>query len=256
MNRGLKTLALRMKAHSENAQKIAQNLENHPAIERVIYPGLRNHPQYNLGKKLSPKGFPGMICIQLKITKTTGQTTGQMTGQTTGQMTGQDRNFEENRQRIKIFVSSLNIFTLAVSLGAVESLVDVPVMMTQGCNGVSEESLQERGINIGLIRLSIGIEDVDDLIDDLNQALDKYYFLFVNNVTFQNNGTLVQEKVNGKVNGRVNGKVNGNESNLRESTVVEMLKRNLSRTKLSSNETFDSIERFSINANGGKLVST
>ena len=157
----------------------------------------------------------------------------------------------------------MKIFTLAVSLGAAESLIDVPVMMTQGCNGVSEESLQERGINIGLIRLSIGIEDVNDLIDDLNQALDKYWILFVNNVTFQNNDTLIQEKVNGKVNGeingeingkvngkvngeingkvngkvngqvngkvngQVNGKVNGNESNLRKNTVIEMLRRNL-----------------------------
>lgn len=143
-----------MKQHSLNAHKIGQVLENHPVVQKVIYPGLKSHAQYKLAKKLSPKGFPGMISIQLKLpTKST--------------------NFDDNVQVVKKFVSNLKLFTVAVSLGAVESLVDVPMLMTQGCNGVSKESLESRGINVGLIRLSVGIEDADDLIDDLTNALDQ-----------------------------------------------------------------------------------
>lgn len=135
-----------------NAHKIAQILESHPVVEKVIYPGLKSHEQHKLAKKLSPKGFPGMIAVQLKLPNKS--------------------NHDDNVQVVKKFLSNLKLFTLAVSLGAVESLVDVPMLMTQGCNGVSKESLETRGINVGLIRLSVGIEDADDLIDDLTSALD------------------------------------------------------------------------------------
>lgn len=191
-----------MKQHSKNARKIALTLEKHSAVERVIYPGLESHPQHELAKKLSPNGFPGMVAVQLRLKKASATE-------------DPEAIFNQNVGLVKKFVSKLKLFTLAVSLGAVESLVDVPVLMTQGCNGVSRESLAARGINIGLIRLSVGIEDSDDLIEDLISGLD----------------SLKEE--------------------LRESTdadracqeflkqgdgdVIEMLKANLSMTKLSSN---------------------
>jgi cystathionine gamma-lyase len=141
-HRGLKTLAVRMKQHCENAMKIARFLEKHPKIEKVIYPGLTNHPQYPLASR-QMKDFGGMISCYLKA----------------------------NLSRTKKFLSSLHVFTLAESLGGVESLIEHPAIMTHA--SIPPENRKKIGITDGMIRLSVGIEHVDDLIDDLNQALKK-----------------------------------------------------------------------------------
>lgn len=140
--RGLKTLAVRMKAHQENAMKIAAFLENHPKVERVIYPGLKSHPQHELAKK-QMKGFGGMITFFLK-----------------GGIT-------ESRK----FLENVKIFALAESLGGVESLVDHPAIMTHA--SIPKEVRESLGIYDNLIRLSVGIEDCDDLIRDLETAFSK-----------------------------------------------------------------------------------
>lgn len=140
--RSLKTLPIRMKAHQENALAIAHFLQNHPKVERVIYPGLITHPQHLLAKK-QMFGFGGMITFYLK-----------------GDLL--------NAQR---FLESVQIFSLAESLGGVESLIEHPAIMTHA--SVPPEVRKELGIDDTLIRLSIGIETLDDLISDLNQALAK-----------------------------------------------------------------------------------
>lgn len=140
--RGLKTLAVRMKAHEQNAIKISTFLENHPKVERVVYPGLKSHPQHELAKK-QMKGFGGMITFFLK-----------------GGI-AQSRRFLEN----------LKIFALAESLGGVESLVDHPAIMTHA--SIPKEVREQLGIYDNLIRLSVGIEDSDDLIKDLELAFSK-----------------------------------------------------------------------------------
>lgn len=138
--RGIKTLAVRMKAHEENAMKIATFLEKQPAIEKVIYPGLRSHPQHNIAKK-QMSGFGGMISAVIKGgLKPTLQ-----------------------------FITSTKIFALAESLGGVESLIEHPAIMTHA--SVQKEIRQKLGIVDGLVRLSVGIESADDLIGDLTQAL-------------------------------------------------------------------------------------
>lgn len=138
--RGIKTLAVRMKAHEENAMKIAAFLEKHPNIEKVIYPGLRSHPQHNIAKK-QMSGFGGMISVVIK-----------------GGLKPAVR-----------FVTSTKVFALAESLGGVESLIEHPAIMTHA--SVPKESREKLGIVDGLVRLSVGIEAADDLIDDLTQAL-------------------------------------------------------------------------------------
>lgn len=140
--RGLKTLAIRMKAHQENAMKVAIFLENHTKVERVIYPGLKSHPQYELAKK-QMKGSGGMITFFLK-----------------GGI-NQSRRFLEN----------VKIFALAESLGGVESLVDHPAIMTHA--SIPKEVRESLGIFDNLIRLSVGIEDCGDIIADLEMALSK-----------------------------------------------------------------------------------
>lgn len=140
--RGLKTLAVRMKAHQENAMKIATFLEKHPKVEKVIYPGLKSHPQFELAKK-QMKGFSGMITFFLK------------------------GGISESRK----FLENLNIFALAESLGGVESLVDHPAIMTHA--SIPKEIREQLGIYDNLIRLSVGIEDCDDLIKDLENAFSK-----------------------------------------------------------------------------------
>lgn len=141
-HRGLKTLSVRMKQHCENAMKIARFLEKHPKVEKVIYPGLTNHPQYPLASR-QMKDFGGMISCHLKA----------------------------NLTKTKKFLSSLTVFTLAESLGGVESLIEHPAIMTHA--SVPEAARKKLGITDGMIRLSVGIEHVDDLIDDLTQALKK-----------------------------------------------------------------------------------
>jgi len=140
--RGIKTLAVRMKAHEQNAIKIANFLENHPKIEKVVYPGLKSHPQYEIAIK-QMKGFGGMITFFLK-----------------GGIV-ESRNFLEN----------VKIFALAESLGGVESLVDHPAIMTHA--SIPKEVREQLGIFDNLIRLSVGIEDSSDLIKDLENALSK-----------------------------------------------------------------------------------
>ncbi len=140
VHRGLKTLAIRMQKHCENAMKIAEFLEKHPAVEWIMYPGLKSHPQYELGLK-QQKGPGGMITFELK------------------------GGFEAGR----ILMNSLKLCSLAVSLGGVETLIEHPASMTHysmGPDGRAAASITE-----GLVRLSVGIENADDIIEDLNLAL-------------------------------------------------------------------------------------
>ena len=139
--RGVKTLSVRMKAHEENAIKIADFLIGHPKIEKVIYPGLESHPQHELAKS-QMNGFGGMLSFYIK-----------------GGLS------ESNK-----FLKQLSLFTLAESLGGVESLIEHPAIMTHA--SVPEKERNELGISDNFIRISVGIEDVEDLKDDLKQALD------------------------------------------------------------------------------------
>jgi cystathionine beta-lyase/cystathionine gamma-synthase len=135
--RGLKTLAVRMREHERNAMAVAQFLNEHTAIEKVIYPGLPSHPQHALARE-QMRGFGGMISV---IVKGGGPVANQM-------------------------VSRTKLFTLAESLGGVESLIEVPAGMTHA--SVAGSKLE---VPAGLVRLSVGIEDVNDLLRDLEQAL-------------------------------------------------------------------------------------
>jgi cystathionine beta-lyase/cystathionine gamma-synthase len=137
--RGVKTLALRMERQSSSAQTIAEWLEKHPKVGKVIYPGLKSHPQHALAKA-QMKAFGGMITAELKT----------------------------DLAGARAFLERCEIFALAESLGAVESLIEHPGIMTHG--SVPPEVRAELGITDGLIRLSVGIEDVEDLIADLENA--------------------------------------------------------------------------------------
>jgi cystathionine gamma-lyase len=138
--RGVKTMPLRMERHCENAQAIAEWLERHPKVERVFFPGLPNHPQHALAKR-QMRGFGGMVSATLK-----------------GDLADVRRVLER-----------CELFALAVSLGGVESLIEHPALMTHA--SLTPEARASLGIGDSLIRLSVGIEDVDDLIADLDQAL-------------------------------------------------------------------------------------
>jgi methionine-gamma-lyase len=142
VHRGLKTLSLRMERHCSNAQKIAEWLETHPAVKWIKYPGLKSHPQYNTGQN-QHKGPGGMITFELKGGMEAG----------------------------KILMNSVTLCQLAVSLGGVESLIQHPASMTHFSMG--KEAREAAEITDGLVRLSVGIENVDDLISDLKQALNK-----------------------------------------------------------------------------------
>lgn len=139
--RGLKTLALRMKQHAANAQIIAEWLEAHPKVERVVYPGLASHPQHELAKRQAD-GFGGMITFFLK------------------------GGLEESQR----FLSAVKLHTLAESLGGVESLIEHPAIMTHA--SVPPEIRAQIGLSDNLIRVSAGIEAVEDLIADLEQAME------------------------------------------------------------------------------------
>ena len=139
--RSLKTLSLRMERHSKNALTLAKELTEHKKIDNVIYPGLESHPQHELAKK-QMNGFGGIISIELS----------------------------GGLNASKTFLEKTKIFTLAESLGGVESLIEHPALMTHA--SVPENIRKEIGISDGLIRLSVGIESIEDLIDDLNQALN------------------------------------------------------------------------------------
>ena len=138
--RGLKTLHLRMRAHCENAQALAEWLQAHPAIERVVYPGLADHPQHELAKR-QMHGFGGMVTIFLK----------------------------GGLDAAKRFCERTELFTLAESLGGVESLVNHPAVMTHA--SVPPERRAALGIGDELVRLSVGVEDAADLRTDLEHAL-------------------------------------------------------------------------------------
>ncbi|MET0960064.1 MAG: bifunctional cystathionine gamma-lyase/homocysteine desulfhydrase [Psychrobacillus psychrotolerans] len=137
--RGIKTLGIRMEEHNVNAQRIAEFLNNHEAVSNVFYPGLATHPGHNLMKKQST-GFGGMISFDV----------------------GSGEKADE-------LLAKLRYFTLAESLGAVESLISVPARMTHA--SIPSERRAELGITDGLVRISVGIEDVEDLLEDLTQAL-------------------------------------------------------------------------------------
>lgn len=140
--RGTKTLAVRMAQHVKGAQAIAEFLEGHDAIENVIYPGLKSHPQYELAEKqMDAPG--GMISMRIK----------------------------GGEAEVRAFLQNLKIFTLAESLGGIESLIEVPAIMTHA--SIDAETRAKLGITDNLIRLSVGIEDVEDLKADLDQALVK-----------------------------------------------------------------------------------
>jgi cystathionine gamma-synthase/cystathionine gamma-lyase len=138
--RGAKTLALRMREHAKNAQAVAEFLESHAEVERVYYPGLPSHPQHDLAKR-QMSGFGGMVSFTLKGPE----------------------------QRAIDFANRMHYFSLAESLGGVESLICHPARMTHG--SIPKEEREKRGVTDGLLRLSVGIEDIDDLLDDLRQAL-------------------------------------------------------------------------------------
>lgn len=139
--RGVKTLAQRMEAHQENAMKIAEHLERHPRVTKVYYPGLASHPQSELIRR-QMKGYGGMLAF----------------------------NLDTGKVSMERFFSRLKLFTLAESLGGVESLMEVPWLMSHASMG--EGGLAASGIRPETIRVSVGIEAWEDLIDDLDAALE------------------------------------------------------------------------------------
>ncbi len=139
--RGVKTLAVRMERHCSNAQKIAEFLEGHPKVLKVVYPGLSSHPQHALARK-QMAGFGGMVSFHMK----------------------------GGSYSCKKLLKDLKVFTTAESLGGVESLIEHPSSMTHA--SVPREEREKIGVADSLIRASIGIEDVEDLITDLSTALE------------------------------------------------------------------------------------
>lgn len=137
VHRGIKTLAVRMKAHSENAQRIAQFLSEHPKVKRVYYPGLASHPGHEVARR-QMKAFSGMLSFELA-------------------------------SNVERFLEELKIITLAESLGGIESLINHPAIMTHA--SLPPEERSRRGIGENLLRMSVGIEHPDDLIEDLQGAL-------------------------------------------------------------------------------------
>ncbi len=138
--RGLKTLAIRMERHCENAMQLAQWLEKHPKVKRVYYPGLPSHPQHSIAKK-QMRYFGGMISVELKC----------------------------DLNETKKVLERCQLFTLAESLGGVESFIEHPAIMTHA--SIPQAERQKLGITDGFIRLSVGIEAITDLRHDLEAAL-------------------------------------------------------------------------------------
>jgi cystathionine gamma-lyase len=139
--RGLKTLALRMERHCANAIEIARWLEEEPKVKSVSYPGLKSHPQHDLARQ-QMRGFGGMVTITLKA----------------------------DLEGTKRFLENTELFALAESLGGVESLINHPALMTHA--SVPKEQRDALGVTDSLVRLSVGIEDVRDLIEDLKNAFE------------------------------------------------------------------------------------
>ena len=140
--RGIKTLGMRMREHHRNSQQIAEYLEVHQKVKKVIYPGLNSHPQYHLAQR-QMKGGGGMITFEL----------------------------DTNLSKSKKFVENLNYFSLAESLGGVESLIELPALMTHA--SVPIEDRRKLGITDSLIRMSVGVESTEDLLNDLDKALNR-----------------------------------------------------------------------------------
>jgi cystathionine beta-lyase/cystathionine gamma-synthase len=141
LRRGLQTFAMRMEAHNRNAMTVARFLEEHPAVERVYYPGLPSHPQHELAKRQMTGGFGGMVSFEVKG--------------------GYDAAYRT--------IGRTEVCLLAVSLGSVETLITHPASMIH--TRQSDEERKTAGISPGLIRLSVGIEDAEDIIEDLDRAL-------------------------------------------------------------------------------------
>ena len=138
--RSLKTLSIRMEKHSENAQLVAEFLENHPLVSKIIYPGLESHPEHNIAKK-QMRLYGGMVTFVVS----------------------------GGLSQAKKVLENLEVFTLAESLGGAESLAEHPAIMTHA--SIPKETREALGIDDGLIRLSVGIETAEDLINDLKNAL-------------------------------------------------------------------------------------
>jgi cystathionine beta-lyase/cystathionine gamma-synthase len=141
LGRGLKTLPLRVARHNANALAVAQFLEGHPAVERVYYPGLSSHPDHEIARR-QMSGFGGVVCVDVKG--------------------GQDAAYRT--------FDRLNVIQRAASLGGVESLCSLPILTSQ--YGLTDDELAKAGVTRGMMRLSIGLEDPEDLIGDLEQALE------------------------------------------------------------------------------------
>ena len=141
--RGAKTLHVRMERHNANGMAVARFLEGHAGVDRVLYPGLESHPQHLLARR-QMRGFSGMVSVDVG-----------------------------DLRRAKALAESLKIFQLAESLGGVESLVCVPAMMTHA--SVPDELKKSMGLTPGIVRLSVGIEDVDDLVADLEGAFEQAF---------------------------------------------------------------------------------
>ena len=141
LERGLKTYGIRMQAHNANALAVAQYLETNDAVREVYYPGLLSHPQHELAKVQMPNGFGGMVCFDLRG--------------------GRQAGYE--------FLQKLRLIPLAVSLGGVHSLITHPASTISAVQ--SDEEIAASGVQLGLVRFSVGLEDVQDIIADLDQAL-------------------------------------------------------------------------------------
>ena len=139
--RGIKTLVPRMMLHEQNAERVARFLTRHPAVQRVYYPGLKTHPQHEVACR-QQSGFGGMVSFEVK----------------------------GNLPKVNHLLRSVKLFALAESLGGVESLIDHPVSMTHA--SMDPVLREEAGINENLIRLSVGLEDIEDLLADLGSALE------------------------------------------------------------------------------------
>ena len=140
--RGIKTLHLRVERHCFNGQKVAEYLEQHPLVEKVYYPGLASHPQHDLAKKQMEKGYGGMVSFTFK---------------------------SKLKEDAVKFLEKLQVFTLAESLGGVESLANHPALMTHA--SIPADKRAEIGVTDDMVRLSVGVEHIDDLLADLEQAL-------------------------------------------------------------------------------------
>ena len=142
IDRGMKTLDIRVQKHCDNAMKVARFLESHPMVERVLYPGLESHPRHELAKKQMHNGFGGIITFELKC----------------------------SREKSAEFVNSLKLCTIAVSLGDAETLIEHPATMTHST--YTPEELAQAGIGESMLRLSVGLEDAEAIIEDLRAGLD------------------------------------------------------------------------------------